>query len=41
LESASDARRVIVISSSGAGDSADQASWFVEHVIVPTWLTLI
>ena len=35
---ANGARRVIVISSFGVGDSADQASWFVEHVIVPTWL---
>jgi len=31
-------RRVVVISSFGVGDSADQVSWFVEHVIVPTWL---
>jgi putative NADH-flavin reductase len=31
-------RRVIVISSFGVGDSADQVGWFVEHVIVPTWL---
>ena len=31
-------RRVIVISSFGVGDSADQVSWFVEHVVVPTWL---
>jgi len=31
-------RRVIVVSSFGVGDSADQAGWFVEHVIVPTWL---
>ncbi len=31
-------KRLIVISSFGVGDSADQASWFVEHVIVPTWL---
>jgi nucleoside-diphosphate-sugar epimerase len=30
--------RVIVISSFGVGDSADQAGWFVEHVILPTWL---
>jgi len=35
---ANGARRVIVISSFGVGDSADQAGWFVEHVIVPTWL---
>ena len=35
---ANGARRIIVISSFGVGDSADQASWFVEHVIVPTWL---
>ena len=32
------AKRVVVISAFGVGDSADQASWFVEHVIVPTWL---
>ena len=32
------ARRVIVISAFGVGDSADQVGWFVEHVIVPTWL---
>jgi putative NADH-flavin reductase len=31
-------KRVIVISSFGVGESADQAGWFVEHVIVPTWL---
>ena len=31
-------KRVIVISSFGVGDSADQVGWFVEHVIVPTWL---
>ncbi len=31
-------KRVIVISAFGVGDSADQAGWFVEHVIVPTWL---
>ncbi len=31
-------RRVIVISAFGVGDSADQVGWFVEHVIVPTWL---
>jgi uncharacterized protein YbjT (DUF2867 family) len=31
-------RRLVVISSFGVGDSVDQASWFVEHVIVPTWL---
>jgi uncharacterized protein YbjT (DUF2867 family) len=35
---ANGARRIIVISSFGVGDSADQASWFVKHVIVPTWL---
>jgi len=35
---ANGAKRVIVISSFGVGDSADQVSWFVEHVIVPTWL---
>jgi putative NADH-flavin reductase len=35
---ANGARRIIVISSFGVGDSADQVSWFVEHVIVPTWL---
>ena len=35
---ANGARRLIVISSFGVGDSADQAGWFVEHVIVPTWL---
>ncbi|MDI4654840.1 NAD(P)-dependent oxidoreductase [Xanthobacter autotrophicus] len=35
---ANGARRVIVISSFGVGDSADQVGWFVEHVIVPTWL---
>jgi putative NADH-flavin reductase len=31
-------KRIIVISSFGVGDSADQVGWFVEHVIVPTWL---
>ncbi|GHH24694.1 NAD-dependent dehydratase [Sphingomonas glacialis] len=31
-------KRIIVISAFGVGDSADQVSWFVEHVIVPTWL---
>ena len=31
-------RRVIVTSAFGVGDSADQVGWFVEHVIVPTWL---
>jgi putative NADH-flavin reductase len=31
-------RRLVVISSFGVGDSVDQASWFVEHVVVPTWL---
>ena len=31
-------RRIIVISSFGVGDSADQVDWFVERVIVPTWL---
>ena len=31
-------RRIVVISSFGVGDSADQVGWFVEHVIVPTWL---
>jgi len=31
-------RRLVVISAFGVGDSADQASWFVKHVIVPTWL---
>jgi len=31
-------RRVIVISSFGVGDSADQASWFVKNVVLPTWL---
>ena len=31
-------RRLVVISAFGVGDSVDQASWFVEHVIVPTWL---
>lgn len=35
---ANGAKRVIVISAFGVGDSADQVSWFVEHVIVPTWL---
>ena len=35
---ASGVRRVIVISSFGVGDSAEQVGWFVEHVIVPTWL---
>jgi len=35
---ANGSKRIIVISSFGVGDSADQASWFVEHVIVPTWL---
>lgn len=35
---ANGATRVIVISAFGVGDSADQASWFVEHVIVPTLL---
>ena len=35
---ASSAKRIIVISSFGVGDSADQTSWFVEHVVVPTWL---
>ena len=35
---ANGARRVIVISSFGVGDSADQAGWFVNHVVVPTWL---
>ena len=32
------AKRVIVISSFGVGDSAEQVGWFVEHVIVPTFL---
>jgi uncharacterized protein YbjT (DUF2867 family) len=35
---ANGAKRIIVISSYGVGDSADQTSWFVKHVIVPTWL---
>lgn len=35
---ANGAKRVIVISAFGVGNSADQVSWFVEHVIVPTWL---
>ena len=35
---ANGARRLIVISSFGVGDSADQAGWFVNHVVVPTWL---
>ena len=35
---ANGARRVIVVSAFGVGESADQAGWFVEHVIVPTWL---
>ena len=35
---ANGAKRIIVVSSFGVGDSADQAGWFVEHVIVPTWL---
>jgi uncharacterized protein YbjT (DUF2867 family) len=35
---ANHAKRIIVISSFGVGDSVDQASWFVQHVIVPTWL---
>jgi hypothetical protein len=29
---------VIVIRAFGVGDSVDQVGWFVEHVIVPTWL---
>lgn len=32
------AKRVIIVSAFGVGDSADQVSWFVEYVIVPTWL---
>ncbi|MBC8067316.1 MAG: NAD(P)H-binding protein, partial [Deltaproteobacteria bacterium] len=32
------ARRLVAVSSIGVGDSADQASWFIEHVIVPTFL---
>ena len=35
---ANGARRLIGISSFGVGDSADQAGWFVNHVVVPTWL---
>jgi uncharacterized protein YbjT (DUF2867 family) len=35
---ANGARRVIVTSSFGVGDSADQAGWFVRHVVLPTWL---
>jgi len=35
---ANGAKRIIVISAFGVGESADQVSWFVEHVIVPTWL---
>jgi putative NADH-flavin reductase len=35
---ANGARRVIVISSFGVGDSAGQASWFVKNVVLPTWL---
>lgn len=31
-------RRLIVTSSFGVGDSADQAGWFVNHVVVPTFL---
>jgi putative NADH-flavin reductase len=34
----SGARRLIVISAFGVGDSVDQAGWFVEHVILPTLL---
>ena len=32
------ARRLVVVSSIGVGDSAEQATWFVEHVMVPTYL---
>ena len=35
---ANGARRVIVISSFGVGNSADQVGWFLEHLIVPTFL---
>jgi len=33
---ANSARRLIVISSFGVGDSVDQASWFVKNVVLPT-----
>ncbi len=35
---ANDVKRVIVISTFGIGDSANQVGWFVEYVIVPTLL---
>jgi len=31
-------KRVVIISAFGVGDSVDQAGWFVEHFILPTWL---
>lgn len=31
-------KRLIVISAFGVGDSEAHVSWFVKHVILPTWL---